>query len=145
MPVTDDQVAAMRAHLALRPEEFKPLHERLIKTGDTAGYGALVHGAFVSAVRRRFAPMWTVSDVVRFVAAARASLREADIDIDPGTSEVLIRRALGEEVPVELDTETISRAQIFLLSELIFDEGLDAARLDEFLVDARKWADQLID
>lgn len=145
MLVTDDHVAALRAHLALHPEEFKLLHERLIKRGDVAGYGALVHGAFVSVVRRRFNPTWTVPDVVRCVAAARVSLREADIDIDPWASEILIRRALGEEVPAELDREAMGRAQIFLLSELIFDEGFEDTGLDGFLVDARKRGDQLID
>jgi hypothetical protein len=145
MMVSDDHVAALRAHLGFRPEEFEPLHERLIQTGGLAGYGALVHGAFVSAVRRRFAPAWAVSAVVRFVTTARIHLCEADIDIDPQVSEVLIRRALGERVPVELDAEAVGRAQIFLLSELIADEGLDEAGLEEFLVDARALADQLAD
>jgi hypothetical protein len=143
MPVTDEHVAALRAHLALRPDDFRVRHEQVIQSGDVAGYGALIHGAFVSAVRRRFAPMWTVPDVIRCVVSVRVSLHEADIDIDPRVSEVLIRRALGEGLDADLDAEAVGRAQFFLLSELISTENLDETGLDEFLADARSLAGHL--
>jgi hypothetical protein len=140
--VTDEQVAALRAHLALNLDESEQLHQRLVQTGDVAGYGELVYAAFVMAVRWRFAPMWTVPDVVRFVVAARVRLSEDDIDIDPRASEALIRRALGEDVAAELDEEIRGRTQVFLMSELIFDEDLSNAGLDKFLAEARALAEQ---
>ena len=141
MSVTDDHVAALRAHLALDPDKFERLNAQIFQAGDVAGYGKLVHAAFVSAARRRFAPAWTVSDVIGFVVAARLRLREIEIDIDPRASEVLIRQALGEETATDPDKEAGGRAQIFLLSELVFDENLDGAALDEFLVSARRLAE----
>lgn len=137
MAPTDKQVAALYAHLALKPDEFMQLHEQLAQAGDVAGYGELVYAAFVVAVQRRFGPRWTVPDVIRFVVAARIRLGEVDIDIDPQASETLIRRALGENVPIELHEEAVGRAQIFLLSELISDEQLDDEGLAEFLAAAR--------
>jgi hypothetical protein len=141
VPVTDEQMAALRAHLALRPDEFKQHHETLVRNDDLAGYGELIFAAFVMAARRRFVPSWTVPDIIGFVVAARIRLREAGIDIDPRTSEALLRRALGEDVSIGLDEAAVGRAQIFLLGEMVIDEQLDDVGLDEFLERARDLAD----
>jgi hypothetical protein len=114
-----------------------------MESGDVAGYGELVYAAFVAAVRRRFSPTWTLPKVIRFVAAARADLLQDGIEIDPRTAETLIRRALGDGIATRLEEEARVRAQIFLLIQLIDDEGLDDAGLDAFLAQARSLADQL--
>lgn len=140
----DKQLAALRAFLALEPEEAQRLTKQLVQTDDVDGYGELVYAAFVTAVRRRFPPKWRVPDVIRFVATARARLVNDVIEIDPRTAEAMVRRALGDGIASELDEEASARAQIFLLGELIVDENLDDAGLDEFLVEARTLADHLI-
>lgn len=106
------------------------------------GYSQLVYAAFVTAARRRFSPTWTIPDIVRFVAAARVELLDDDVDVDPRTSEILIRRAIGDHVATELDMETSAHAQLLLLGELIVDERLADASLDAFLTQARSLADQ---
>jgi hypothetical protein len=143
MPVTDEQVAALRSFLALNAAEAERMTRQLVAADHLNGYGELVYAAFVTAARRRFSPIWSIPDVIRFVASARAELLEDDVDIDPRTSESLIRRAIGDRVTAELDETASARAQLFLLSELIFDEQLDDAGLDTFLAQARSIADQL--
>lgn len=144
MAVIDEEAAALRAFLALELDDAERLTNQLVEADRLDGYGELVYAAFVVAVRRRFSPTWTIPGVVRFVAAARVRLLEDGIAIDPRTAEILMRRALGDVVAADLDELARARAQIFLLGELIVDEDLDDAGLDEFLVQARTLADRLI-
>jgi hypothetical protein len=142
MPVTDEQVAALRAFLALNPTEAGGLTRQLVEADHLDGYGELVYAAFVTAARRRFSPTCSVPDVIRFVAAVRTQLLEDGVDIHPRTSEILIRRAIGDRVTAELDKKASARAQLLLLGELISDERLAEAGLDAFLTQARSLADQ---
>ena len=144
MAQPDDQVAALRAFLTSEADEGVRLTKQLVEANRAEGIGELVYAAFVAAVRRRFLPSWTIPDVIRFVATARARLLDKKITIDPGTAEILLRHTLGESIAAELGEKARARAQIFLLSELISDEELDVAGLDEFLTQARALADQLI-
>jgi hypothetical protein len=141
--VSDEQVAALRAFLALQPDTAEQLTKQLVETGHLEGYGELVYAAFVTAVRRRLSPTWTIPDVIRFVATARARLLKNEIEIDPRTAEILMRGALGDGIVAELEEEARTRAQIFLLGEMAVDEQLDDAGLDAFLATARVLADQL--
>lgn len=143
MAVSDEQVAALRAFLALDTDETGRITRKLLETGGVQGYGELVYAAFVTAARRRFSPTWAIPDVIRFVAAARAELLQDHVDIDPRTAEILVRRALGDSIATELDEEARARAQIFLLCEMVVDAELDDAGLDAFLAQARALADQL--
>ncbi|MCO6009404.1 hypothetical protein NE236_30980 [Actinoallomurus purpureus] len=136
-------MAALRAFLAFDPDEGVRLTKRLVEVGPVGGYGELVYAAFVTAIRRRFHPGWTIADVIRLVATMRARRLDPGIEIDTRAAEILIRRALGETVAGELGDETEARAQIFLLAELVADEELDDAGLDEFLAQARPLANQL--
>jgi hypothetical protein len=141
--VSDEQVAALRAFLALDADEAEFLTHRLVESNRLEGYGELVSAAFAAATRRRFSSGWKIADVIRIVASVRGRLINEGIEMDTRAAEVLMRRALGEKIAVELDEEVSARAQIFLLSELTLDEGLDDAELDTFLATARKLADRL--
>ena len=143
--VNDEQVASLRAFLALEPDEGVRLTKDLLQAGDVDGYGELIYAAFVIAVRRHFNPTWTIPDLIRLVAAIRGRLLADEVEIDPRVTETLMRRALGDAVTGELDEEARARAQIFVLFDLILDEDLDDTELDEFLAMARTMADQLVD
>ncbi|MGI5223999.1 hypothetical protein [Actinoallomurus sp. CA-142502] len=144
MTVTDEQVAALRAFLASEPDEAERLTGQLVEADRLVGYGELVHAAFVTAVRRRFSPSWSIPEVIGLVATVRAQLLDDGIHIDPRTSESLMRHALGDAVATDLEKPATARAQVLLLGELIVDEGLDDAGLDEFLAQARTLADRLM-
>jgi hypothetical protein len=75
MPVTDHQVATLRALLAGDPGEHARLHAQLDRDADRAGYSALIAAACFEAADRRFAASHTRADIAEFVASARATTR----------------------------------------------------------------------
>jgi hypothetical protein len=72
MPVTDQQVAAMRAQLTGDLEEHKGLLAALDSRADGQGYSALLTAAFHNAVDLRFTRDSTLREVTSFVAATRS-------------------------------------------------------------------------
>jgi hypothetical protein len=142
--ISDEKVTSLRAFLANDPDDDMGLARLRVESGDVDGYGELLYAAFVMAVQRRFAPTWTVPEVIQFVATVRADLLQDGIDIDPRTAETLIRRALGNGIASRLEERVSVQAQIFLLGRLIDDEELDGAELDAFLAEARSLANRLM-
>jgi hypothetical protein len=140
VPVTDEQAAALRAFLAFDPS-YQLLTRELAGSGRMHGFGGLVHAAFVTAVRQRFAPTWTSAQIVRFTARLRTALRIQGIDLDPQATEILIRQALGEPVTSDHDDQTQAQVTMIVLGELISDEQLDDGSLDAFMAEARALAD----
>jgi hypothetical protein len=141
MRVTDEQMAALRALLALDSPEAERLTGRLIDNENLDGYGELVYAAFVTAARRRFSPVWSLPELIRFVAAVRVDLARDEVDIDSRTAEFVLRRALDEKVAAEPNQEAIARAQFFLLQEMVLEARFGDVELDEFLKSAREAAD----
>ena len=140
MPVTDEQVAALRAFLTFDPS-YQRLAGELNTSGRARGFGELVYAAFVTAARRRFSPTWTSAQIVHFAAQLRVVLRAYDVDLDPRAIEILLRQALGEHVTSGYDDGTHALVMLFGLGELASDERLDEAGLDAFVADARTLAD----
>jgi hypothetical protein len=138
--VTDEQAATLRAFLTFQPA-YERLTRELAGSGRLHGFGELIYAAFVTAVRRRFAPTWTSAQIVRFTARLRTELRTHGIDLDPLVTEILIRQALGDPVTSDHDDDTHARVIVFVLGELIADEQLSDADLDAFLTKARVLAD----
>jgi hypothetical protein len=142
MTLSNKPLAALRTFLASEPQDV--FDREPVDANDVEGFGELVYAAFVTAIRRRFPPTWTIPQVIRLVAAIRARLIDSGTDIDPHTAEVLIRRALGDRPPERLDEEARAMAQVLLLAGLVADEGFDDAGLDGFLAQAQMLADQSV-
>lgn len=145
MPVSDEQVAALRAHLA---GDFA-LHERLWAGLDRedirTGYSALIIGAFFKAVNIRFSTDNKVSDIVEFVGDVRSRSAELAEEIDPRIAERLILFSLGHGEVDDIDGNTRVTTSLYLLTAIIAGMNLDDAGLDAFLAEARKLGDQLMD
>jgi hypothetical protein len=144
MPVTDDQVAALRALLVDDIGHHQQLFGRLDRAQARKGYPALVTAAFGQAVERRFGQHYQPGDIVSFVADVRARSDRLARDLDPDVAERAINAVLGHGTTRDLDKEAITRARLVLLGGLVADARLDDAGLDEFLAAARKLADQLM-
>src|SRR5487761_844881 len=97
MPVTDAQVAALRAFLVLDAEETAPLTYQLGEDG-MPGYLNLAETALSIAAGRRFSPRYTSADLARYVASVRVSrIPDGDeYDFDPAVGETVLRCALGQ-------------------------------------------------
>jgi hypothetical protein len=144
MAVTDKQVATLRTQLAGRMDEFRQLFGQLDWETEGLTYVGLVDGGFFEAVDRRFGKGATPNDITRYVADVRSRFDAAAEAIDPRAGERLILEMLGHGSTADLDDKVAFRARNFLLTALIADEHLDDAGLDEFMMRARKVADQLL-
>lgn len=144
MPVTDDQVMALRAYLAGDFDTHKRLFRQLDRTSARVGYPALVTAAFCEAVERRFAESGTASDVIEFIGEVRSRHLKDPDEIESRVAERVILSVFTDEEVGDLDAKVKYRTQLILLLPLIDDEQLDDAGLDAFLGEARKLADQWI-
>lgn len=145
MPVTDLQVAALRAQLSGHLADHKALFSRIDWEHNGAGYAALLDGAFFEAVDRRFNDSTTQEDIVAYVADVRSRTEEAAERVNPDYAERLISIALGRGGSFDdLDEKPATTARLFLLVSLTIDQEYDDDGLDEFLREARKNADHLL-
>lgn len=142
MPVTEDQVDTFRAFLAREFDKYRPLSARLDASDAWDGYTTLIAAGFFEAVDRRFSTDTNSSDIIRFVADARARFAEAGDDFDQQAGERLVRSVLGDGSVEDLEDTTVARAETALLSVLIADADLAASELDAFVTEVRKTADE---
>lgn len=147
MAVTDQQVASLRAFLTAQSEQDAERAgqtlRQLARSGAAEGIGELIYAAFVVATRRKFAPRWTLADVVHYVAHLRARNAEDTNELDPAAAENQLRIALGEQIAPHPSEEDRGTAQFILLLELTHDLRLTPSELDELLGQARTLAEQL--
>jgi len=146
MQVTDDQVVALRAYLSAgddaEADEAEARFLVLAKANRLDEIGALVYCSFAVAVRRRFAPVWTSADLVRFVADARSSSPQAAAMISASAAENQLRTVLGKTVDWRPNEETRARVQLLLLVALTADVASD--ELDTVLREGRTLTDQVM-
>jgi hypothetical protein len=144
MPVTDEQVAPLRAQLARQYEEHLRLFNALDQDSKNTGYHALVSAAFVTAVERRFARDVSPGEVIEFVGAVRSSSRQVADQVDPVIAERVVMAVFSDDSLDDIDARASFQTQLLMMVAIIGGENLDDARLDAFLAQARKLADQWI-
>lgn len=143
MPVTDDQVAVLRAQLAGQMEEHMRLAEALVPPPLRSEYRTLVPAAFFVAVLHGFRDDNRQGQVIEFVAKVRSRSEQLADDVDPRIAERLILGVFdgdGEEIP-DVTAWTEFRYQLVLLAAFVADQRLDDAELDGFLAKSRALAD----
>ena len=141
MPVTDEQVAPLRAQLARQPAEHQRLFNLLDQSAKRTGYRALVSAAFVVAAQRRFAQDVSPGEVIEFVGDVRSRSPEVADQVDPKTAERVTMAVFTGQPLDDIDPRTSWETQLVLMAAIIGDEHLDDAGLDVFLAEARKLAD----
>jgi hypothetical protein len=144
--IREENILALRSFLLKGPEAWMPLRGDIQKDDETAaGYMSLLFGAFEVAVRRKFAPTYTVGQIVRFVANLRIRLGEDANEVNPIIAEDMIRRAvdappLKADVPDDL-TATLN-AQVCILLYLVGEADFDRAGLEQFIDEATAYTEQ---
>jgi hypothetical protein len=136
MPVTDDEVAALRAHLQGNQALQQELYERV-----TPAYSTLVAAAFLEAVNRRFGGRDSAAEVIEYVADVRARSPKLGQQIDPSAAERLIRRVLTDVDVSDISSRVKGQIYIIFLVALVSDAEYDDDQLEAFLAVARKAAD----
>ena len=101
---------------------------------------ALFSSAFGLAVRRRFRPGAPVGDIARLVANARwrhQQLALSAIALSAMEVEMLIREALGEEVPTEgIPLARIIATYVVMFASIVEELALTDDELDELIAEA---------
>lgn len=147
--MNDDQVAALRAQLSGQVDEHRRLLNELDPQAANVGYVALVAGAFLEAVRRRFLKDGEPADdveIIDFVTSVRLRTTDPENTLDPTVGETMIKIAMGKLPPAarkEISGEVGFGSQILLLAGLIGDAQLGPEELDEFLAKARYFAEEM--
>ncbi|TDD75093.1 hypothetical protein E1293_28785 [Actinomadura darangshiensis] len=149
MPVTDEQVAVLRALLTGQRERHRELLSKIDQAAANVGYPALLAAGFFEAVERRFIVDGTIMDdtaVIDFVASVRERTDETPDLIKPDIAERMILHALDKGASISnIDTDIVIQHQLVLLAALIGDAHLSEPELDAFLHKSRVDADELID
>lgn len=144
MPVTDLQVATLRAQLAGDLAEHRRLLAALDGEVDGQGYSALLTAAFHNAVDLRFTRDSTLGEVTGFVAGVRSRSERLRDAVDPCTAEHVIVAAVGGDYVHDLEPAESAKMKMFLLAALVADMHLDEAGLADFIARARAFADELL-
>jgi hypothetical protein len=141
--VSDDVVDAMRAYLgalhASTGDAFDESDRRfltLLQANRYAGLDVLLQATFTIAARHKFAPVWNLPQVIRYVAEVRSDAPEMASLLNHKVAEDQLRNALGAELPAAADVETCARAQLILLAALTIDYA--DIELDALMNDAKK-------
>lgn len=143
MPVTDRQVATLRAQLVGQTAGHKRRLAQLDWKTDGPGYTALLDAAFFEAADRRFNAQTTDEEIIAYVANVRSRTEETADAVNPEYAERLIAKVLGRGGSIDdLEDKTGTRTKHVLLAALTIDQEYDDAGLDEFLTAARKIADR---
>jgi hypothetical protein len=145
MPVTDDEVAALRAHLQGNQALQQELYSGMTTPAARARYSTLLAMAFFEAVNRRFGGRDSAAEVIEYVADVRARAPEVGQQIDPSAAERLIRRALTDVDVSDVSDRMRGRIFIIFLLALVSDAEYDEDQLDAFLAVARKAADDALE
>jgi hypothetical protein len=146
MGVTDLEMVMLRAQILGEDEAAqRAFQEQLALSGDVSGLAVLVYAAFMIAARRKFAPEWTRSEVIRYVARVRALLSEQPGLLDPVVAEDELRNALGEEVTVTHEVGAVAAARLCLLHALVASLDLDDPAVGNLLGQARDVADRMLE
>jgi len=142
MPVTDVQVAALRAYLK---GDFEG-HRRLFKAmGPREGFTTLVPATFFLLTDRRF-PEGTPTDrIVEFVGEVRARYFSDPDELDPAVAERLLAAVNNADQASDIEAGVKYRTQMILLYPFVSEEKLSDQGIENLLAAARKVADEWLE
>lgn len=149
MPVTDDQMAVLRAHLEGDFDKHKALFRQLGREELERDFSTLVSAALTLALGNGMSESATEAQVINLVSDIRQRYFKNPDALDPKTAERLILFGLNPDA-VDLDDipprESV-KTQHLLLFPLVHEAGIPASEggLDAFLEEARALANEWID
>jgi hypothetical protein len=142
---TTSRFAALVKHIVNDDwENYDRLTQELDEKGAWGGWAEYLGAAFFLAVDKRFAPSDDRSEIIRFVADARAEFTASGSDIDPAAAETMVRSVLSQADAPALDSATVVSVELVLVRKLLIDAALDGEQLDAFLADVEQIADRWV-
>lgn len=143
MPVTDDVVEIVRAYLEVDGERAQRLLGSLDASQNFA-YQAMIAGAFMAAVTRKFNKQSSRDEIIDYVAQVRARSDEMAESLDPSATERMIASIYGDEDIDDIDPRMVMNIEIFTAVAIVSDKNIHGPELDEFLTTARQYAEKML-
>ena len=139
--ITDLHVSALRAFIAEGPDAWEREYAEKLNKETGIGFSLLLHYSFTAAAQRVFAPAFSLSQVIRYVADVRLALGDDALQLNPRVCEQLIRSALGDKAPTKTshlngNQATNTRAKLLLLIALTTNAELTEDGVDELIDEA---------
>lgn len=147
MPITDEQVAVLRAQLRGDREEHLRLLNQLDSEEANVFYTALVGSAFIEAAQHHFiknGEVASASQIIDFVAQVRERSNDSAHLINPKLAESMLLELLGKGKMIDADADTKFGHQIVMLSAMVGERQFTPVELDAFLQSARSLAEELL-
>ncbi|MGI5208713.1 hypothetical protein ACQEU6_44995 [Spirillospora sp. CA-108201] len=147
MPITDEQVAVLRAQLKGNREEHLRLLDQLDSNEANVFYTALVGAAFINAAQHHFiknGEVASTSQIIDFVAQVRERSDDSSHLINPQLGESMLLDFLGKGTMIEADPDTKFGHQIVMLSAMVGARQFTPVELEAFLQSARSLAEELL-
>jgi hypothetical protein len=151
MPVSERQMAALKALLSVRPKEHERLVDEMeeVEGPDSGGrYAALIGAALFEAVEKRFVRKGKVApkrEIIGYVAEVRSRNENAADDLDPRVAERILMAVLDQGEIDDLDDETVLMHEILLTAVMVIDQQYSEEELDAFLALVRRTADEWLE
>jgi hypothetical protein len=137
--------SALRSMLLDDPDDFEREYADALDDDPSIGFSALLTVATTVMVRRRFAPSYTLPEVIRYVARVRVRLADpmelGALVIEKTIRTFLEDASIGEQPPFGGSPEDMATALLFhLVDEAALDEDGVTALIEEAaqLIDARE-------
>lgn len=145
--ISDLHMMALRSFIMDGPDAWEGEYTEKLASEAGLGFSLLLHCSLAAAARRIFAPAYSISQVIRYVADVRVALEDDAHQLNPRVTENLLRSALGDEKaseipPFGVDETAKTHAELLLLVALITDAGLDESGVDELINEAADKAGQ---
>ena len=145
MPVDDKEFGALLALLSGRAEEHDRLLDDLDPAGQAAGYSALVAAAMFRLAERRFirdGKYVPASEIVAYVAHARAKSDDFAEELDPRIAERVLLAALDQDDIDDIEAGKVFYTELGLLVAMVHDEQFASeSDIETFLQGVRPLAD----
>lgn len=143
MPVTANQMAAIRAYLEDDFERQKTLFNSLPRKEQENDFPTLVSAAVHLALEKGMSHNVTRAQVINFVAEIRKSYFKDPDALDPVTAERLILFWAGHDDALDGISPVKSvQTQFMMLRPLVHEAGIPESGLDRFLEDVQALANE---
>jgi hypothetical protein len=138
-PAIDNSISVLRALLIYDMDTFRCLHGQQ-NADERLAFAAVLTAAFNKAATDKFGTQTSASDVIEFVADARARHVGPEA-INAEDAERAIRAALGEDDLIDsMDTSTFGAAQTAMLIALVHQDSFSGEDIGALLATAARQA-----
>ena len=147
--IQHEHLAPVRLFLTGDPDGLKPFEEDP-NTPSVKAERWLFSMATAVGVRWRFGDSFTRQQIIQFVAEMRKSMGEYANDVNPRVAEELIRLALNDVRPGDVDLtnrdpELDLMATIAILERLREENIIAEERMDDFLQQTKQHAERMLE